>query len=114
YVNSPFGSYGKGQIGHDDVIYISSRLLVENPTYRAILGSRFPYILVDEAQDAFEGVIEGLNAARGGTGLPIVGYFGDPWQQIYERGTGEFAPPPGGELIYKSENFRCSCAVISL
>ncbi|HDL6990177.1 TPA: ATP-dependent helicase [Yersinia enterocolitica] len=114
YADTNFSDYGKGQISHDDVIEIASYLLANNSTFRRILGLRFPYIFVDEAQDTFEGIVAGLNLACAGTGLPVIGYFGDPWQQIYDRSAGNFVPPDDGEIIKKSENFRCSKSVIRL
>ena len=47
-------------------------------------------------------------------GLCTVGYFGDPWQQIYDGSVGTFAPPAGGKIVSKIENFRCSESVIRL
>jgi DNA helicase-2/ATP-dependent DNA helicase PcrA len=114
YSDTNFSDYGKGQIGHDDVIEIATYLFAKNATFRRITGLRFPYIFVDEAQDTFEGIVTGLNLVCAGTGLPVVGYFGDPWQQIYDRSAGNFAPPEGGEVITKTENFRCSKSVIRL
>lgn len=114
YGDSSFSDYAKGEIGHDDVIEIATYLFENNATFRRITGLRFPYIFVDEAQDTFEGIVAGLNLVCSGEGLPMVGYFGDPWQQIYDRSTGNFAPPEGGETITKTENFRCSNSVIQL
>ncbi|MDB6062043.1 MAG: helicase [Verrucomicrobiaceae bacterium] len=114
YADTSFSDYGKGQIGHDDIIEIATFLFAENATFRRITGLRFPYIFVDEAQDTFEGIVAGLNLVCAGTGLPMIGYFGDPWQQIYDRSAGAFAPPEGGEVITKTENFRCSKSVIRL
>ncbi len=114
YADNSFSDYSKGQIGHDDVIEIATYLFARNSTFRRITGLRFPYILVDEAQDTFEGIVAGLNLVCSGAGLPLVGYFGDPWQQIYDRSAGSFAPPDGGEVITKAENFRCSKSVIKL
>ena len=114
YADTSFSDYGKGQIGHDDVIEIAAYLFVRNATFRRITGLRFPYIFVDEAQDTFEGIVAGLNLVCAGTGLPMIGYFGDPWQQIYDRSAGDFVPPEGGEVITKIENFRCSKSVIRL
>ncbi|MGP0150913.1 UvrD-helicase domain-containing protein [Pseudomonas oryzihabitans] len=112
YTDTNFSNYGKGEIGHDDIIEISSFLLLNNTTFRRIIGLRFPYIFIDEAQDTFDGIVTGLNLICANYGLPIVGYFGDPWQQIYDRSAGEFAPPQNGKIIKKSENFRCSNSVI--
>ncbi|MBV4477675.1 UvrD-helicase domain-containing protein [Pseudomonas botevensis] len=114
YADTSFSDYGNGQIGHDDVIEIATYLLAKNDTFRRIIGLRFPYIFVDEAQDTFEGIVAGLNLVCAGIGLPVIGYFGDPWQQIYDRSAGNFAPPDGGEVIKKTENFRCSKSVVRL
>lgn len=114
YTDTSFSDYGKGQIGHDDVIEIATYLFANNATFRRITGLRFPYIFVDEAQDTFEGIVSGLNLVCVGESLPVIGYFGDPWQQIYDRSTGTFGPPPGGAVIKKAENFRCSQSVIRL
>jgi DNA helicase-2/ATP-dependent DNA helicase PcrA len=114
YVDTSFSDYGEGQIGHDDVIEIATYLFAKNATFRRITGLRFPYIFVDEAQDTFEGIVAGLNLVGAGIGLPVIGYFGDPWQQIYDRSAGDFVPPAGGEVITKTENFRCSKSVIRL
>lgn len=114
YADTSFSDYGKGQISHDDIIEIATDLFAKNATFRRITGLRFPYIFVDEAQDTFEGIVSGLNLVGAGTGLPVIGYFGDPWQQIYDRSAGAFAPPEGGEVITKTENFRCSKSVIRL
>ena len=114
YVDANFSNYEKGQIGHNDIIEIATYLFSHNATFRRITGLRFPYIFVDEAQDTFDGIVAGLNLVCAGTGLPLIGYFGDPWQQIYDRSAGDFAPPEGGEVITKTENFRCSKSVIRL
>ncbi|MFT4253019.1 MAG: UvrD-helicase domain-containing protein [Caulobacter sp.] len=113
YEDSEFSNYGKGELGHPDIIEIASYLLRTNKICRRITALRFPYIFVDEAQDTFKGIVEGLNLVCAGQGLPLVGYFGDPWQQIYEDRAGDFGPPPGGKLITKTENFRCSESVIT-
>lgn len=114
YTDTRFGDYTNGKLGHDDIIEVAGYLFEKNATFRRITGLRFPYIFVDEAQDTFEGIVAGLNLVGAGEGLPIVGYFGDPWQQIYDRSAGTFAPPSNGETITKTENFRCSESVIRL
>ena len=114
YDDARWGDYPAGRLGHDDIIEIATYLFAYNATFRRITGLRFPYIFVDEAQDTFPGIVAGLNLVCGGDGLPIVGYFGDPWQQIYDGSAGEFAPPLGGKPITKTENFRCSKSVIRL
>lgn len=46
--------------------------------------------------------------------MPIVGYFGDLMQQIYDRGGRDFAGPTGSKTITKEENFRSAPQVITL
>ncbi len=112
YSDASFSDYAKGRLSHDDIIEISGFLLAERPIFRRLLGARYPYIFVDEAQDTFQPIVSGLNLTCSNEGLPLVGYFGDPWQQIYEGRTGDFTPPEGGLQITKTENFRSSPAVI--
>lgn len=114
YSDAKVGDYPNGQLAHDDIIEIATYLFEENETFRRITGLRFPYIFVDEAQDTFEGIVAGLNLVSAGEGLPIVGYFGDPWQQIYDGSAGNFSPPADGITVSKTENFRCSESVIRL
>ena len=114
YGDAVFGNYANGILGHDDILDVASYLLKNNVTFLRILGLRFPYIFVDEAQDTAETIVHGLNLACEGKGLPIVGYFGDPWQQIYYETTENFSPPETGKTITKVENFRCSKSVIRL
>lgn len=114
YDDARWGDYATGRLGHDDIIEVAAFLFEHNATFRRITGLRFPYIFVDEAQDTFPGIVHGLNRVCEGEGLPIIGYFGDPWQQIYDGSTGAFAPPASGKLVTKTENFRCSESVIRL
>jgi len=114
YEDARWGDYATGRLGHDDIIEVATYLFKHNSTFRRITGLRFPYIFVDEAQDTFPGIVEGLNLVCEGEGLPIVGYFGDPWQQIYDGSAGAFLPPVGGVLLTKKENFRSSESVIRL
>lgn len=112
YDDVSYSNYGKGQLSHDDIVEIAAYLLAERPNFRRLLGYRYPYVFVDEAQDTFISIVDGLNHTCAGDGLPIVGYFGDPWQQIYEGRAGDFQPPHGGKIITKVENFRSAPQVI--
>lgn len=113
YDDTFYSNYSEGKLSHDDIIEIACYLLKHKAIFRKAFGFRYPFIFVDEAQDTFPVVVEAFNAVTAGDGLPLMGYFGDPWQQIYEQGAGDFQPPDGGEIIEKTENFRCSENVIS-
>lgn len=113
YDDAVYSDYPEGNLSHDDIIEIAGNLLNNKAILRRAFGFRYPFIFVDEAQDTFPVIVEAFNAVAAGDGLPIVGYFGDPWQQIYEQRASEFRPPDGGETIEKVENFRSSESVIA-
>lgn len=114
YDENQFSSFSKGQIGHDDVIELASHLISTKPILQRGLGFQYPYIFVDEAQDTFDSVIAAFNLVCAAEGLPIVGYFGDPMQQIYDNGAGSFDGPPGFVEIDKEENFRSAVSIVAL
>ena len=106
-------NYSSGNLDHDDIVDLAPIMLGKLPLLRKIIEQKYPYIFVDEAQDTFPQVVAALNHVTEGEGLPIVGYFGDPMQQIYDKGTSDFHGPPGSEVILKEENYRCSTEVIN-
>ena len=114
YSDTKFSDYAQGQLGHDDVIDLAAYLIMENEILRRIIGQKYPYIFVDEAQDTFGTIVSALNKVCECDGLPIVGYFGDPMQQIYDKRAGDFSGPMGYVPITKEENYRCSRKVINL
>ena len=114
YDESGARNYSKGQLDHEDVIDLAALMIKRLSVLRKIIGQKYPFIFVDEAQDTFPEVVEALNLISNGNGRPVVGYFGDPMQQIYDDRAGNFSGPAGSLNIKKRENFRCSVAVISL
>ncbi|MDO8241014.1 MAG: AAA family ATPase [Candidatus Moranbacteria bacterium] len=114
YNDNKFSDYPQGKLNHDDIIDIAAYLISDNAILRQIIGQNYPYIFVDEAQDTFGNVVDALNKVCENDGLPIVCYFGDPMQQIYDKRAGDFAGPSGSIIITKEENFRCSRKVIDL
>lgn len=114
YNDSNISDYSKGILNHDDVIDLGAYLLDQHEILRKVVGQKYPYFLIDEAQDTFPSVIEAINKVCEGENLPIVGYFGDLMQQIYEKRLGDFKGPTGSKTITKRENYRCSKSVINL
>lgn len=112
--DTPFSNYLRGEIGHDDLVLLAADMIQTSLPLRRILGQKYPYIFVDEAQDTSPEVITAFNALCAGEGLPVVGYFGDPMQQIYDKGMGGFAGPSESKVITKQENFRSAPEVIAL
>jgi DNA helicase-2/ATP-dependent DNA helicase PcrA len=71
-----------GLIHHEDVLYLSYRILKENPEICSFLSIRYPYIFIDEFQDTNPiqtKIITWL--ANAGS---IIGVIGDPAQSIYQ------------------------------
>lgn len=114
YEETTVSDYSKCALNHDDIIDVASYLIATEPMLQKGLGFRYPYIFVDEAQDTFPQVMSALNSVCAREGLPIIGYFGDPMQQIYDKRAGNFAGPEGAVMIAKRENFRSSVSVINL
>lgn len=114
YEEATLSDYSKCVLNHDDIIDVASHLIMTKPLLQKGIGFKYPYIFVDEAQDTFPQVISALNCVCAREGLPIIGYFGDPMQQIYDKRAGNFAGPEGSVSIAKRENFRCSVSVINL
>lgn len=106
YGDSSYTDFETGEIGHDDLIDVAASVIAASPLLRKIMGQKYPFIFVDEAQDTHENVVTALNSLCAASGLPLVGYFGDPKQQIYDKRAGNFAGPPDSERIPKEENFR--------
>jgi DNA helicase-2/ATP-dependent DNA helicase PcrA len=106
--------FSKGRLDHADVVDLFSIMISLYPALKKVIGQKYPYIFVDEAQDTFPVIMEALNHITEGGGLPLVGYFGDPMQQIYEKRAGKFHGPSGSAVITKPENYRCSTEVIKL
>lgn len=111
---SHFSNYSEGRLSHDDVVAIAGIMISGNEILKKIIGQKFPYIFIDEAQDTFTEIVEAINLVCAAEGLPIVGYFGDPMQQIYDKRAGDFRGPEGALRITKTENFRCAPQVITL
>jgi DNA helicase II / ATP-dependent DNA helicase PcrA len=114
YDESGSRNYSSGKLDHDDIIAVSAVMIKKFPVLRKIIGQRYPYIFIDEAQDTFPEIVEALNLIASEPNLAIVGYFGDPMQQIYENRAGNFKGPEGAAIITKKENYRCSIEVIKL
>lgn len=112
--DTPFSNYLRGEIGHDDLVLLAADMIQTSHPLRRVLGQKYPYIFVDEAQDTSADIVAAFNTLCAGQGLPVVGYFGDPMQQIYDKGKGDFAGPPGSKVITKQENFRSAPEVIAL
>ncbi|GEL01858.1 hypothetical protein SSA02_10210 [Swaminathania salitolerans] len=107
--------YAKGILGHDDIIKVSSRLMIHSPLFRTLVAQQFPFVFVDESQDTFPIIVEALIAVqRQEQARFCLGFFGDPMQRIFTTGIGTIPQQDDWKAIPKPENFRSPAAVLNL
>lgn len=96
---------------HDDVIALAAKFL-SFPKFQAIVGSRYPYLFIDEYQDTEAGLMSAIKAnlfdRKEG---PTIGLFGDHWQRIYDDTCGHVT---GLKEIGKGANFRSATNIVSV
>lgn len=108
-------NYGDGTLGHEDVLTLVPELLMTRPLLAKIASRKFPFIFVDESQDTFPNVVECLKQIHSSSnGMVGLGFFGDPMQQIYQRGAGAIQLEEGWIKVSKPENFRSSSRVLEI
>lgn len=96
---------------HDDVPRLLA-LFLQSQKFITVMRSRFPIILIDEYQDTHAGLVDALltECVEAGRG-PILGFFGDAWQQIYPGSVGAITSSRVA-VVPKGTNFRSSTAVV--
>ncbi len=107
--------YVNGILGHDDIIKMVPKFIVERPLMRSLIAQQYPFLFVDESQDTMENVVVSLKTVGEDLGDRFcLGFFGDPMQRIYLTGIGSIAAGPGWADITKPENFRCPATILSV
>lgn len=96
---------------HDDVPTLAIALFKE-PKFRALIADRFPIVFIDEYQDTPQGLVEAMLSGHGqDRWAPVYGFFGDHWQQIYDKTCGSI-DHPFLTPIPKNANFRSDTRII--
>ena len=103
--------YLEGKLGHDDIIKLGTWLIERKPLLRQIIAYRYPFFFIDESQDTFASIVESMTLVKDAAPM-MIGYFGDPVQQIYSTGVGKIPLGDDWLEISKEENFRSSKAVL--
>ncbi|MFF3409628.1 UvrD-helicase domain-containing protein [Streptomyces sp. NPDC002742] len=115
YSYSVGSDYAKGILGHEDIVTMVPDLILGSKLLGRIVASKYPYIFVDESQDTFPNVVEALKYVDAqAQGSFCLGFFGDPMQQIFQRGAGSISEETEWERIEKPENFRSSTRVLGV
>lgn len=105
-------SEDKIALHHEDIPALA-RELFSNPKFRALIADRFPVIFIDEYQDTPAGLAEAMLSGHGiDQRSPVLGFFGDHWQQIYDRTCGSINHPTV-TAIPKNANFRSDRSIVN-
>lgn len=96
---------------HDDIPDFAINLL-RNEKFRSLVADRFPIIFIDEYQDTPKGLAEEFMRGYENDRIsPIIGFFGDHWQQIYDKTCGSIEHS-SLTPISKGANFRSDKSII--
>lgn len=107
--------FGRGILGHFDVISAAVELIEQSQLLRDVIASRYPVLFIDESQDTRPEVVAAFRRIAETTPVEFcLGFFGDPMQKIYLEGAGVIKPTEGWEQITKPENFRCPQRVLQV
>lgn len=107
------GDYPKGVLGHEDVLQLADYLLKTRELFRRLVALNYPFVFIDESQDTFEEVVESFRMVElQMRGKFCLGFFGDPMQKIYLRGSGKIELEDSWKGITKPENFRCAQTIL--
>jgi len=105
--------FGRGVLGHTDVIAAAVELINQSQLLRDVIASRYPVLFVDESQDTRPDIVAAFRGIAETTPVKFcLGFFGDPMQQIYMEGAGPIDAPAEWRRITKPENFRCPQRVL--
>jgi DNA helicase-2/ATP-dependent DNA helicase PcrA len=99
------------RLHHDDVPSLAVELL-KMPKFRSLIADRFPIIFIDEYQDTPQGLVEAFLSNNPAMATPLLGFFGDHWQQIYEKSSGSIVHP-NVTAIPKNANFRSATSIVA-
>lgn len=107
--------FGRGVLGHFDVISAAVGLIERSQLLRDVIASRYPVLFIDESQDTRPDVVSAFRRIAETTPVEFcLGFFGDPMQKIYLDGAGGIEAAAGWRQITKPENFRCPQRVLDV
>lgn len=104
-------------LSHTDVLKIFAHFLETKPTMAEVLGNKYPFIFVDESQDANKAVINALfELQEAQVAKTVVGLFGDRMQRIFGGGEPQLGKslPNQWEEFDKHMNHRSARRIVGL
>ncbi|WP_130907562.1 UvrD-helicase domain-containing protein [Pseudomonas sp. Sample_16] len=115
FTYSAGSDFGRGVLGHVDVIVAAVELIERSQLLRDVIASKYPVLFIDESQDTRPDVVSAFRRIAETTPVEFcLGFFGDPMQKIYLEGVGGIEAAAGWQQITKPENFRCPQRVLDV
>ena len=79
------------------------------------MALNFPFVFIDESQDTFPSVVKSFKEVEAQMRRKFcLGFFGDPMQAIFMRGSGDIPLEDHWRAITKPENFRCAKQILDV
>lgn len=108
----------QGKFSHDTLLIIAKKVLSSGHIALQAFADCYPFIFVDEYQDTADSVIDILVEAANVNpkkDRPLIGFFGDPAQHIYEKVSSDLLNKPFQEkpiVITNPDCYRCPASVL--
>lgn len=107
----------RGELSHSDVLLVFETLLASSPLLGQILVSKFPVLLIDEAQDTSKTVLPSLiKLSIEHSSAFCLGLFGDMMQRVYFDGVAHLqdSVPATWSFPKLSRNYRSTTRIVDL
>jgi len=104
-------------LSHADVLKIFSKFLTSKPMMAEIIVNKFPFIFIDESQDANKDVVSAFFELKDTkSDKVVIGLFGDTMQRIFGGGEPELGKTkPNGWITFdKQMNHRSARRIVGL
>lgn len=118
FIYDPNGvNSSQNALSHADVLKMFSNFLTTKPMMAEIIVNKFPFIFIDESQDANKDVVNAffeLQDAK--SDKVVIGLFGDTMQRIFGGGEDELGKtkPNGWVTFDKKMNHRSARRIVGL
>jgi len=118
FIYDPNGvNSSQNALSHADVLKIFSNFLATKPMMAEIIVNKFPFIFIDESQDANKDVVSAFFELKDAkSDKVVIGLFGDTMQRIFGGGEPELGKtkPSGWITFDKKMNHRSARRIVGL
>lgn len=118
FIYDPNGiNHSQNSLSHADVLKIFSDFLTSKPMMAEVIVNKFPFIFIDESQDANKDVVNAFFELQNAKSDKVVtGLFGDTMQRIFGGGESELGKtkPSDWTAFDKKMNHRSARRIVGL